>query len=94
MNHTWGCVGLRGVRLCAMRAASAAEIRRREQSVCRGAILSYLPHVAVAEVAEGGGLAVDHAGLRYHAVHDALDEALIHVGTIQIPAGCALTVSG
>ena len=89
MQHTWG--GMRMVERCTgvcSACRECLEIRGERRALCgrEGRIL-FLPHVAVAEVAEGGGLAVDHAGLRHHAVHDALDEALVHVGTIQIPAG-------
>jgi len=42
-------------------------------------------HIAVPEVAERGGLAVDHPLLLQHAVHDALDQRLVHVVAVEVP---------
>ena len=42
------------------------------------------PDVAVAEVAEGLGLAAEGL-LLDHAVHDARDEGLVHVVAVQVP---------
>ena len=41
--------------------------------------------VAVTEVAERSGLAVDSACALDHAVHDALNQALVHVTPVEIP---------
>ena len=37
MQHSWGCVWFRGVRLCAVHAVSAVEIREERRALCGGA---------------------------------------------------------
>jgi len=41
--------------------------------------------IAVAQVAERRGLAIDHALALDHAIHDAFDEFLFHICTVEVP---------